>query len=376
MENKGCEALAYSFAAELIDQMKELNRDLELSAIVFQRETRINLPGMNQKVECLAIRMKSPKFWTKCWRLMKESDVIIDFTMGDSFTDIYGIKRFLSTTMMKQFAIWSKKVFILGPQTFGPFQKKLSRWWAKRILNHTQYIFTRDVLSQEYVKKICGKDIVLTTDVAFSLPYSELKKSNDDYIHIGFNPSALLWAGGYNGKNQFGLSVDYQEYCNKLIETLSKNRRYKLHLIPHVWGECMENLENDLSTCNHLKETYPETVVVNNMNTSMDVKSYISSMDIFIGARMHATIAAFSSGVATIPFSYSRKFEGLYKSLNYPYVVSARVKTTQDAINETIEWIEQYQKLKVQVDKSLNIVHKKQEMFHFELQNILSSIET
>lgn len=375
MENKGCEALAYSFTAELIDQMRELNKNLELRAIVFRPETQINLPGLNQKVECIKIRMKSPAFWKKCWQMMKDSDVIIDFTMGDSFTDIYGQKRFLSTTMMKQLAIWSKKAFILGPQTFGPFHKNFSIWWAKRILYNTKYIFTRDVLSQEYVKKISGKDIMLSTDVAFSLPYIEKEKGKDDYIYIGFNPSALLWAGGYNRKNQFGLSVDYQEYCNKLIETLIKDKRYKLFLIPHVWGECMEHLENDLSICNQLRESYPETIVINNMNTPMDVKSYISSMDIFIGARMHATIAAFSSGVATIPFSYSRKFEGLYKSLGYPYVISARTKTTQDAINDTIEWINQYKDIKEQVNKSLNLVHKKQETFHIELQNILSSIE-
>ena len=33
---------------------------------------------------------------------------------------------------------------------------------------------------------------------------------------------------------------------------------------------------------------------------------------------MHATIGAISSGVATIPFSYSRKFEGLFGNLEYP----------------------------------------------------------
>lgn len=375
MENKGCEALAYSFAAELIEQMRELKKELELRAIVFQPESQINLPFSSQKVECIKIRMKSPTFWKKCWKTMKDSDVIIDFTMGDSFTDIYGRKRFLTTTMLKQLAVWSKKVFILGPQTFGPFDKKFSTWWAKRILNNTKYIFTRDVLSQEYVKKLSGKDITLTTDVAFALPYIEKEQREEEFIHIGFNPSALLWAGGYNGKNQFGLLVDYQEYCNKLIALLSKEKRYRLYLIPHVWGECMEDLENDLSTCIQLKERFPDTVVISNMKTPMDVKSYISSMDIFIGARMHATIAAFSSGVATIPFSYSRKFEGLYKSLNYPYVISARTKTTQDAINDTIEWINQYEKLKRQVNQSLDLVHKKQEVFHLELQNILSSIE-
>ena len=54
---------------------------------------------------------------------------------------------------------------------------------------------------------------------------------------------------------------------------------------------------------------------------------------------MHATIAAFSAGVADIPFSYSRKFEGLYDSLGYPYVIHGCTDTTVQAINKTIEWI-------------------------------------
>ena len=53
-----------------------------------------------------------------------------------------------------------------------------------------------------------------------------------------------------------------------------------------------------------------------------EAKSYISSMDLFLGARMHACIAAFSAGVPVLLLGYSRKFSGLFKdSLNYPYVL-------------------------------------------------------
>lgn len=72
---------------------------------------------------------------------------------------------------------------------------------------------------------------------------------------------------------------------------------------------------------------------------------------------MHATIGAFSSGVATIPVSYSRKFEGLYHSLGYEYLVNARVMDTDKAIATTLEYINKYVELKrVQADsmKSVN----------------------
>ena len=90
-------------------------------------------------------------------------------------------------------------------------------------------------------------------------------------------------------------------------------------------------------------------------------------MDVFIGARMHATIGAFSSGVATIPVSYSRKFEGLYDSLEYDYLVHAREDSTEEAVCKTIEYIKQYEQLKRSVKKSLEIVKEKQGIFREHL---------
>lgn len=44
-------------------------------------------------------------------------------------------------------------------------------------------------------------------------------------------------------------------------------------------------------------------------------------MDFFTGARMHACIAALSSGVPVYPIAYSRKFTGLFcDTLGYKHV--------------------------------------------------------
>ena len=81
----------------------------------------------------------------------------------------------------------------------------------------------------------------------------------------------------------------------------------------------------------------------------MEAKSYISKMDLFIGARMHATIAALSAGIPVIPFSYSRKFEGLFNSLDYPYVVEGTKWSTEDAIVTTKKWISDMSDIKKRI---------------------------
>ena len=69
-------------------------------------------------------------------------------------------------------------------------------------------------------------------------------------------------------------------------------------------------------------------------------KNYISKMDFFIGARMHATIGALSSGVPVIPFSYSRKFEGLFNSIDYPFVIEATKWDTRKCLERTYQLID------------------------------------
>ena len=54
---------------------------------------------------------------------------------------------------------------------------------------------------------------------------------------------------------------------------------------------------------------------------------------------MHSTIASFSSGVATIPFSYSRKFEELFNDLKYPYIIHGKSDDLDLAVNKTISYV-------------------------------------
>ena len=66
-----------------------------------------------------------------------------------------------------------------------------------------------------------------------------------------------------------------------------------------------------------------------------EAKSYIAGLDFFMGARMHACIAAFSSGVPVVPMAYSRKFAGLFGSLGYDHTVDC-TSEAPEAILERI----------------------------------------
>ena len=165
----------------------------------------------------------------------------------------------------------------------------------------------------------------------------------------------------------------------RVCEELSKDSKYEVYLIPHVGttsgcedamllqeegtSEFEEGLENDSVVCKKIKKRYPSMRILDEISTPMDVKGYIAAMDVFVGARMHATIGAFSSGVATIPVSYSRKFEGLYESLGYEYLIQAQKDSTDEAVKKTLEYIQQYKILTTSVEKSHEKVKEKQGFF-------------
>jgi hypothetical protein len=48
---------------------------------------------------------------------------VLDIGAGDSFTDIYGPKRFAYLWLTKAMAIARRRPLVLSPQTIGPFSK-------------------------------------------------------------------------------------------------------------------------------------------------------------------------------------------------------------------------------------------------------------
>jgi polysaccharide pyruvyl transferase WcaK-like protein len=80
-----------------------------------------------------------------------------------------------------------------------------------------------------------------------------------------------------------------------------------------------------------LKAEFPALIRHPDFTSPSDAKSTIATMDFLTGARMHATIGAYSAGVPVVPISYSRKFEGLYGGLGYPWLVNAKGMSTEAA---------------------------------------------
>ena len=292
-------------------------------------------------VEIIAMRARHMLFHPAYLKPIRQCDMILDIGAGDSFADIYGTKRFTLIALSKLCVILSRRPLILPPQTIGPFQKALSRRVARFLMNRAKAVVTRDELSTKFAHDLgISTPVTEATDVAMLLPYEAADKASNGKIKVGINISGLLFNGGYTKDNQFGLSTDYPAMARALIQGFLDQDGCEVHLVPHVVPRNMP-VEDDHAVSEILKSEFPEVIVAPRFESPSSAKQYISGMDFFCGARMHACIAAFSSGVPMVSHAYSRKFVGVFGTLGYPWLADLKtmgtdevVKTTLDAFNQ------------------------------------------
>ncbi|WP_027207009.1 polysaccharide pyruvyl transferase family protein [Butyrivibrio fibrisolvens] len=386
--NKGCEALAYS-TFFLLDQLAgELSITMEVILIRrmpmgrfikcgfsdkdFYKEYLPQMNFSNIVVRILFLfHSKAIDFYRKEMSCM---DFIIDYTGGDSFSDIYGLRRFITAAVLKKYIIKHNVKLIMGSETIGPFTNKCARNIASEILKKSYRVYVRDIISYNYVKEKTGVEPIITTDVAFLLPYKKNpSKENEKNTRIGINVSGLLWQDALSQKSRYNLKLNYIEYIDSLLEELLK-REFEVWIVVHAFDEELKNPDdNDCIPLEYLKKKYPGIKISPMFSTCMDAKSFISGLDLLIASRMHATIAAFSSNVPVIPVSYSRKFEGVYYSLEYKYTIDCREESLKNAILKTMCYVDKRKEIKTELTRCNLIAIDKIKTMKDDLKDIIEA---
>lgn len=363
--NKGCEALTYTF----LNMLREFYKGERLEVICFMRTDEMGIiPEIYPefKFRCHILNIYNPLSWLSVYHEIKQCVCVFDGSYGDGFTGIYGTRRNFVQCLRKQMVLSAKKPLYLLPQTYGNYKFPFKRW-SVNLIKKATLAYARD----EHTAKEVGSFVRVTSDMAFGLPYDKNLFKLDDSKKIGINVSSLLWDD--NTRGRFGLTIDYKRFYHDLINYLLEEEEYQIHLISHVIDVKNPGApENDYRVCQELKKEFSgQVVLAPAFNTAVEAKSYISNMDIFLGSRMHSTIGAISSGVATIPLSYAYKFETLYSSINYPYVLHATSMSTDEALELAKKWIAKPQLLLDSSQKAVPLALDKLDEFKKEIEKSL-----
>jgi len=125
-----------------------------------------------------------------------------------------------------------------------------------------------------------------------------------------------------------------------------------------------------------LAAEFPGTVVSPFFKSPIDAKSYIADLDFFMGARMHATIAAFSTGVPVIPMAYSRKFRGVFGTLGYDRSVDCKNDSADQILEAIKTGFAQQDVLKQEIKDALTQVDARLDRYTDALAEELRKVST
>lgn len=195
-------------------------------------------------------------------------------------------------------------------------------------------IIARECISFEALVKV-NKNTILAPDPAFFMKAEkcELPELFNERKIIGINVSPMIIS---NEKNQ---GITYQNYQN-LIQYILDETDYGVAFIPHVvWDS-----NDDRSV---LRKLYNEVqnkkrVVLIEDHMAPELKYIISKCEGFVGARTHATIAAYSMAVPTLVVGYSVKARGIAKDLfgkEEGYVIPVQELVSPLELQQKFKWI-------------------------------------
>lgn len=195
-------------------------------------------------------------------------------------------------------------------------------------------ITARESISYEALKKV-NPHTILVADPAFLLDAADISLPDgfDGRDLVGINISPLIC----KSEQYAGITI---ENYHRLVEYILDCTDMKILLVPHViWSH-----DDDRIILTKLYEKYKhsERIYMLPDSSCEQLKGYISQCRFFIGARTHATIAAYSTGVPTLVVGYSVKSRGIARDLfgtEKNYVLPVQELEKENDLTRAFCWI-------------------------------------
>ena len=339
--NHGCEAIVRSTQALfqikpiLVSSAPEEDRCYHLDEITTLKEKRIPTPSILEKLGCAVTRrfLQSEIYGYRVRAKYEVADAPLDviacsiggdnYCYGDAYNlHLEGLNRQLHKRGIKT-VLWGCSI-----------EPKMVTEAMKKDFARYDLIIARESISYRLLKE-SNSNTILACDPAFTLR-KEIMPLPKEFIlgkTIGINLSPLVQ------KKEQRDGITFENYRN-LIQYILDSTDYSIALIPHV--VCSGN--DDREAMQPLLDEYRSTervFMIGDCNCEQ-LKGYIARCKLFIGARTHATIAAYSTGVPTLVIGYSTKATGIARDLfgtDEDYVLPVQKLAKPDDMILAFNWL-------------------------------------
>lgn len=259
-----------------------------------------------------------------CGKKLQEycnADIILN-TGGDVLTEDYGFTFSHFSNLL--FAILLDKPVIICAESIGPFRNGWTLCIVRYVLNGVKLITVREERSLKHLQEIGVNKppIYVTADVAFMLeppPDQRIKEIltkegiDESMPRIGISASKIISNYGFPElKSREDKYNEYVKLMSKVINYLVETLNATIVFVPHVIGLGEDNDDRTVADdiCKSIKNK-DKIISIKEEYTPEELKGIIGQCDLFIGARMHATIASTSMHVPTVAIAYSDKTQGI-----------------------------------------------------------------
>ncbi len=207
-------------------------------------------------------------------------------------------------------------------------------------LHSFQKIIARESITYQALSDagFAGEQLVLCPDPAFTLRCEKrpLPEGFQEGETVGINLSPMVL------KSESAKGVTMESY-RMLIRHILQKTTYRIALIPHViWAG-----NDDREPLRRLLEEFADTgrLILLGDYGAEELKGFISRCSLFIGARTHATIAAYSTCVPTLVLGYSVKSRGIAADLfgtDHNYVLPVQELQRPQELTEHFVWLDSH----------------------------------
>ena len=270
----------------------------------------------------------------KCLKYSRKQDIIIRIA-GDNYDKTYGnsAERFHIENMLDK--KHSKAKYCLYNCSL---EKSHIDYKVISDVSASDVFTVRESLSyNNFLEYFPKEKIHFHPDPAFvMLPQeTDLPQGWESDNMVGVNLSNLILRDVYVAGKDKILCAYYN-----LVEYILNDTVLKIAFIPHVMNNA------DLSALSVLYKKYKDSnrvILIDNQELSApELKYIISKCKLYIGARTHSTIAAYSSCIPTLVFGYSIKSQGIAQDLfgtTENYVVSSQNLSDEMALAIAFKWM-------------------------------------
>jgi colanic acid/amylovoran biosynthesis protein len=246
---------------------------------------------------------------------------------------------------------------VMYAQTMGPFRLKFRRCLSRWALNRVSLITLREGVSKDYLEElgVNKPPIYVTADPAFLFQAAPTKRVEEIFLKEGIIMTrpliGLTWGGvgmrkpsnkraqflkniieptyafvrwllpeqifeslfGFLGKGALSRGIGEEYYqpatLGEIINYLTEELKATVIVVPHT--STPRVVGNELILSKRLQpflKRKEKVRFINAHHTAEEIKGIIGQCDLFVSAKMHASIAALSQCVPTVLIPYSHKF--------------------------------------------------------------------